>query len=47
MVLDLKAHSPSAIPMIGFKDNGSGEYEDITQLATYDIDAADFKLLNS
>ncbi len=47
MVLDLKAHSPSAIPMIGFQDNGSGKYEDITQLATYDIDAADFKLLNS
>jgi branched-chain amino acid transport system substrate-binding protein len=32
MVLDLKTHSPSAIPMIAFKDNGSGKYEDITQL---------------
>jgi ABC-type branched-subunit amino acid transport system substrate-binding protein len=47
MVLDLKTHSPSAIPMIAFKDNGTGSYEDITQLATYDIGGRDFKLLNT
>jgi len=47
MVLDLETHSPSAIPMIAFQDNGSGEYEDITQLATYDIGGENFKLLES
>lgn len=47
MVIDLETHSPSAIPMIGFKDNGSGRYEDITQLATYDIDGRDFTLLKN
>lgn len=47
MVLDLNIHSPSAIPMISFKDNGSGEYEDITQLATYNIDGRDFQMLES
>jgi hypothetical protein len=47
MTLDLKTHSPSAIPMIAFKDNGTGKFEDITQLATYDIGGRDFKLLNA
>lgn len=47
MVLDLETHSPSAIPMIGFQDDGTGRYEDITQIATYDVGGRDFKLLDS
>jgi branched-chain amino acid transport system substrate-binding protein len=47
MVIDLETHSPSSIPMIGFKDNGSGRYEDITQLATYNVGGRDFQMLQS
>lgn len=47
MTVDLTTHSVSAIPMIAFQDKGTGKYEDITQLATYDIKGRDWKLLKS
>jgi branched-chain amino acid transport system substrate-binding protein len=47
LTVDLQNHSVSAIPMIAFKDNGTGKYEDITPVATYNIKGADWKLLKT
>ncbi|WP_187368797.1 ABC transporter substrate-binding protein [Baekduia soli] len=43
MVIDTKTHSPSAITMLLFQSKGTGNWLDTTPLATYGINAADYK----
>lgn len=45
IVIDTTTHSPSSIPMLIFKGLGTTNVQDITPLATYNIDAADYKLV--
>lgn len=45
MVIDLKTHSPAAIPMIGFQSLGTGDVKGIKDIATYNIEAREFKML--
>jgi ABC-type branched-subunit amino acid transport system substrate-binding protein len=45
IVIDTTTHSPSAIEMLLFTAKGTGNVADITPLATYNIKAADFKLI--
>lgn len=44
LVIDLKTHSPSSIPMIGFQSEGDGSIDGIVPLATYNIGGRDFQL---
>lgn len=43
IVIDTKTHSPSAIPMILFQSQGTGDVKDVKQLASYNIGAKDYK----
>ena len=45
MIIDTKTHSPKSIPMLLFQAQGTGNVKDITPLATYNVKAADFKLI--
>jgi branched-chain amino acid transport system substrate-binding protein len=45
IIIDPTSHSPKAIPMLIFRSLGTGNTKDITPLATYNIKAADFKLI--
>jgi ABC-type branched-subunit amino acid transport system substrate-binding protein len=45
IVLDKKTHSPKSIPILGFQARGTGDTEDITIRATYDIDGRNFKVV--
>jgi ABC-type branched-subunit amino acid transport system substrate-binding protein len=45
MIIDPKTHSPKSIPMLLFQSQGTGNVKDITPLATYNVKAADYKVL--
>ena len=45
MVIDTKTHSPKEITMLLFQSQGTGNVKDITPLATYNVKAAQYKLL--
>lgn len=45
MVIDTTTHSPSSLEMLLFMAHGTGNVKDITPLATYNLKAADFKLV--
>lgn len=45
IVIDTKTHSPKSLEMLLFTAKGTGDVKDITPLATYNIKAADFKLI--
>jgi branched-chain amino acid transport system substrate-binding protein len=42
ITIDTETHSPSAIPMIAFQADGN---DNVTELATYNVDARDYKLV--
>jgi hypothetical protein len=45
IVIDTTTHSPKSLEMLMFEAQGTGNIKDIKPLATYNIKAADFKLL--
>ncbi|MCW3066267.1 MAG: amino acid transporter substrate-binding protein [Solirubrobacterales bacterium] len=45
IVIDTKTHSPKSIAMLLFQSLGTGNVKDIKPLATYDIKAANYKLV--
>jgi branched-chain amino acid transport system substrate-binding protein len=47
IILDKGTHSPTSIPILGFRAEGTGSTEDITLLATYDIGGRNYQVLGS
>jgi ABC-type branched-subunit amino acid transport system substrate-binding protein len=47
IVLDPETHSPTSIPILGFRAEGTGSTEDITLLAEYDIGGRNYQPIES
>jgi ABC-type branched-subunit amino acid transport system substrate-binding protein len=45
IIIDTKTHSPKSLTMLMFQSLGTGNVKDIKPLATYDIKAANYKLV--
>lgn len=46
MVIDLKSHSPSSIPMTAFQAEGNGDINGVVPEASYNVGGREFKLLS-
>lgn len=47
IVIDKKTHTPTSIPILGFRADGTGSTQDITLLATYDIGGKNYQEVQS
>jgi branched-chain amino acid transport system substrate-binding protein len=47
IVINPKTHTPTSIPILAFRAEGTGSTQDITLLATYDIGGAKYQVLGS